>query len=234
MFAASIVGFKKSGKTTLCEALGAFFQKSGINAAAVKCSHHQHFDGQNTDTARLAKVYSSVAGLLPDQTALFWNKRRYIPDLIPLLDAEGLIVEGGKQLGWLPRILLLHSPEEAKELTPELALCTFGEVTVPGLPAVKDVAALGQLIQEKGFALPGLDCGECGRPDCAGLARDIVAGKASPKACKSRRRRSSIYVNGVPLAMNQFVLDIITGGMVGMLQELKGYAPGTIEIKIEN
>jgi electron transport complex protein RnfB len=32
--------------------------------------------------------------------------------------------------------------------------------------------------------LPGYNCGSCGRPGCAGLAADIVAGKASPTSCK--------------------------------------------------
>ena len=82
--------------------------------------------------------------------------------------------------------------------------------------------------------LPGLDCGDCGRADCAGLARDIVAGKATPESCRARHPECSISVNGVPLSMNRFVFNILSGGILGMLKELKGFAPGTVEIKIEN
>ena len=75
MFAAAVVGFKKSGKTTLCEALGRVFQEQGLNVAAVKCSHHERLDGPGTDTERLAKVYAATAAVLPGQAAVFWNRK---------------------------------------------------------------------------------------------------------------------------------------------------------------
>lgn len=234
MFAAAVTGFKKSGKTTLCESLGQTFQGLGLQVSAVKCSHHEQLDAPETDTARLSRVYASVAAVLPQQAALFWNRRRYVPDLLPLMDGDGLIVEGGKQLGWLPRVLVLREPAEAAELRPELALCTFGPVQAEGLPAVEDLAELAALIRDKGFALPGLDCGDCGRKDCAGLAADIVAGKATAETCQARKASCSVTVNGQPLAMNHFVSQIISGGVMGMLQGLKGFAPGTIEISITN
>jgi len=234
MFAASVVGFKKSGKTTLCESLGRHFQQAGIQVAAVKCSHHDSLDAPGTDTQRLASVYSSVGAVLPGQAAVFWNRRRYVPDLLPLLDGQGLIVEGGKTLGWLPRVLLLREPAEAAELRPELALCTFGPVATEGLPSVQDIPQLAALIQEKGFALPGLDCGDCGREDCAGLAADILAGKATPETCQARKPEFAISVNGQPLAMNGFVRDLIAGSIMGMLGQLKGFGPGDVEISIRH
>lgn len=234
MFAAAVVGFKNSGKTTLCEQIGQALKGLNVKAAAIKCSHHDQLDAPSTDTGRLALVYETVGAVLPDKAAMFWNKKRYIPDLIPIMEAQGLIVEGGKSLGWLPRILVLRSPEEAEELDKGLALCTFGEITSPGVPAVTDIEELTKLVMERGFALPGLDCGDCGREDCASLARDIVAGKATPDACRSRTPSCSIKVNGVPLGMNHFVKDIISSGILGMLKELKGFAPGTVEISIEN
>lgn len=232
MFAAAVVGYKKSGKTTLCEALGRHFQQAGLQVAAVKCSHHDALDAPGTDTERLGKVYASVAAVLPGQAAVFWNRRRYVPDLLPLLDAQGLIVEGCKQLGWLPRVLVLRDPAEAAELRPELALCTYGPVTTDSLPAVQDVDELAALIKDKGFALPGLDCGDCGRDDCAALAADILAGKATPETCQARKPEFSINVNGQPLAMNGFVRDMIAGGIMGMLGQLKGFGPGNVEISI--
>lgn len=234
MFAAAITGFKKSGKTTLCESLGQAFQTMGLQVSAVKCSHHEQLDAPQTDTERLSRVYASVAAVLPGQAAVFWNRKRYVPDLLPLLDGDGLVIEGGKQLGWLPRVLVLREPSEAAGLRPELALCTFGPVRAEGLSAVDDVAELAALIRDKGFALPGLDCGDCGRDDCAGLAADIVAGKATPETCQARASTCSVTVNGQPLAMNHFVSSIISGGILGMLQGLKGFAPGAIEISIKN
>ncbi|MEI3478150.1 MAG: hypothetical protein V8Q84_02535 [Bilophila sp.] len=97
--------------------------------------------------------------------------------MVPLLDADILLVEGGKAIGWLPRILCLRTtpelltalPEGCKALRPELALATYGDNTLSGLPSftAEDLDALADLIVERAFLLPGLDCGACGEGDCA-------------------------------------------------------------------
>lgn len=231
MIAVNIVGYKKSGKTTLAVALAEALSARGLRVAGAKFSHHP-LDKAETDTARLAAVCTVVAGLGPDETSLFWTRRRHLTDLLPLLSADVLVVEGGKSLGFLPRILVLREPAEATGLSPELALASFGEVIAPGLPHFTDVAALAELVATRGFTLPGLDCGTCGRPDCHTLAAEIVAGTASPTDCKARGEGLSVTVNGAPLGLNPFVGRVMAGSIRGMLSELKGYAPGEIVIKI--
>ena len=235
MIAVNLVGYKKSGKTTLALALGAEFKRRAIKAAAVKCTHHDSFDAPATDTARLREAYGAAVGLASNETAIFWSSKRYAPDLMPLLDAEVVVVEGGKTLGWLPRILLPKTLDEAAdpELSPELALATWGEGAAPGLPAITDIAALADLILSKGFALPGLDCEACGRPDCRTLVAEIVAGKASPLDCKAANPEVRVTVNGYVLPMNDFVQRIFGAAVRGMLSECKGYVAGEIEIKMQ-
>lgn len=232
MRAVNLVGFKKSGKTTLALSLAAEFKRRGIKAAVAKCTHNPALDRGDTDSDRLFAAYGQCAALAGAETQITWNSPRYLADLLPLLNCEVLVVEGCKPLAWLPRIILPRSPEEAAELAPELALGTYGPVEIPGLIRLADPAAVAEAVLERGFALPGLDCGSCGRTDCRGLARDIVAGKAAPKDCQARRADMKITVNGTELALSPFVADILSGGILGMLRTLKGFTPGKVNISI--
>ena len=104
MKAVSIVGPKNTGKTTLGLKLAKHFKQSGLTVAAAKFSHHG-FDWQDTDTTEYARICDAVAGLGPSETFVHWTDHRFLPDILPLLTADVLIVEGGKKLGFLPRIL---------------------------------------------------------------------------------------------------------------------------------
>jgi molybdopterin-guanine dinucleotide biosynthesis protein B len=206
----------------LCKCLKA----RGLKVAAAKFTSHG-FDRENTDTSRLLEVCDAVAGISDAETAIFWNGKRFLPDITPLMNADVLVVEGGKTLHWLPRVLLLNDPSEAAELSNGLALATFGEVKAEGLKAITDIEDLADLVQKRGFALPGLDCGACGREDCHGLASEIVAGEAKVSDCSASAAEVNISVNGTRLALNPFVEGIITGAVRGMLTSLKGYVPGS-------
>ena len=232
MFAVNLAGFKKSGKTTLALELGAELARRGVPAAAAKFTHHPGLDRGQADSDRLFAVYGQCAALAAGEAQVSWDSKRYLADLLPLLDRQALVVEGGKSLGWLPRIILPRTPEEVAELSPDLALGTFGPVEVPGLPRLADAAAVADVLLARGFALPGLDCASCGRPDCRGLARDIVAGRATPADCRARRADLKVVVNGAEMALSPFVADILAGGILGMLRTLKGFAPGPVEISI--
>jgi electron transport complex protein RnfB len=60
--------------------------------------------------------------------------------------------------------------------------------------------------------LPGLNCGACGYPGCAGLAQALVDGKEQPVACKpskaDARERITAYlttgedIKAIPAAQN--------------------------------
>lgn len=230
--ALSLVGYKKSGKTTLMLDLIRGLKKRDITVSAAKFSHHS-FDRHDTDTDRISAEVTDLAGLTENETFFYWSGKKYLPDLIPLMAGDILLVEGGKNLGWLPRVLVLKHPEDAAKLDNGLALATWGEVRTDYLPHVDNVDDLILLLNDKGFLLPGLDCGTCGHETCAGLAAKIVSGMAGPEDCSARGTRLEINVNGKTLGMNPFVERIISRSILGMLSELKGYSPGRVDIKIE-
>ncbi len=231
--AVNIVGFKKSGKTTLTVALAKELKAMGYTVAGVKCTHNT-FDKPGTDTWQIAKVCDQVIGLSPEESTMSWSKKKYLPDLLPLLQADIVLVEGGKTLTWLPRILVLRSPEEAEELDNGLALGTFGEITAPDLRSFTSLEELAKEVLARGFILAGLDCETCGRPDCLTLAREIVRGEATPKDCKAFHTGMKITVNGHPLPMKSFVEDMIEGSLKAQLATLKGYVPGsTVKITLK-
>ena len=231
----SIVGFKQSGKTTALGMLADVLESRGLRLGIAKFTHHK-LDMPGTDTAWLMKPERTVVGLGAEEAALFWSHKRHLPDLLPLMPADMLLIEGGKRLGWLPRILCLKEAGDASALMPELALATYGEISLPSLPhfTPESLDSLADLITKRAFVLPGLDCGECGFTGCAGLAARIVAGNAGVKDCKASASPLEITVNGQPIALNPFTTSIILGSVRGMLATLKGYAPGNeVEMKFK-
>lgn len=221
----SVVGFKKSGKTTLMLELARELTARGKKVGAVKFTHHG-LDKSDTDTARFAGECASVAGIGPREVSLHWNAARQLQDVLPLLGADIILVEGGKSLTWLPRIVVLGTDEEEASLDNGLALASWGPGGLPGLRRAESVAELASLVEDRGFALPGLDCGGCGRASCLELAREIVAGKVTPKACLALRPKLRVVVGGQQLSLNPFIDRLVTATLRGLLTELKGNIPG--------
>ncbi len=234
MKAISIVGPKNSGKTTLGLKLAEYFKSKGLSVAAAKFSHHG-FDWKDTDTTEYAKTCDVVAGLGPDETFVHWTDQRFLPDLLPLLSSDVLIVEGGKSMGYLPRILCLNGDlaDGTDWLLPELAIASYGEKTVDGVAPLESIEELAEAVLEKGFFLPGMDCETCGRPDCKTLATEIVKGTTTTKACLAMHNSIKVDINGAPIGMKDFVEDIISASIREMLRTLKGYSPGKATIKLD-
>jgi molybdopterin-guanine dinucleotide biosynthesis protein B len=228
-----ILGFKKSGKTTLCEALVKHLAGIGCTPCALKCTHNPGLDKEDTDTDRFLPHCRAVGAIAGRESAIFWNAPRDVADMVALLTGDVLVMEGGREHAIAPRVLVLHDAAEAEKLSePGLVLGVFGPIRVPGLPHIETVEALAGLVLEKGFVLPGLDCGACGRENCGGLAADILAGRATPDDCATRMATMTVAVGGRPLPLNPFVERILTSGVRGLLAELKGFGPGPIEIRI--
>lgn len=233
MQAVALIGNKKSGKTTLMLDLIEQLKISGLRVAAAKFTQHS-LDREGSDTERLARSAHCVVGLGKGQSSIVWNAASALADLLPLLDSDILVVEGGRQLHWLPRVILPRSPEEAETLAEGLALAVWSDsVILPGIPSFQDPSALAGHIQRRAFLLPGLDCQACGFESCGQLAERILAGEAKPGDCQAVNQELVITVNGQEIPLNPFVRSIIAGSITGMLSSLKGFSPGSIDIHME-
>ncbi|WP_147821227.1 molybdopterin-guanine dinucleotide biosynthesis protein MobB [Salidesulfovibrio onnuriiensis] len=234
MRAISIIGPKKSGKTTLGVRLAEELRCRGLRVAAAKSTHHG-FDGQDTDTTQYAEHCTGVVGLGPEESFVRWPENKGLTNMLPFVDADILLVEGMKQAGWLPRILVLDAiPQEGLEwLGPELAVAVYGNLDIKGIPPVETVQELADIVEKKAFMLPGLDCGACGRTDCRSLAAAIVADEAKIEDCTSLGADLSVEINGVKLGINPFVQDFTAAAIRALLRQLKGYAPGQAVIKLD-
>ena len=244
MRAVSIVGFKHAGKSALTALLAGALERRGLRVAVAKHTH-SGLDKPDTDSARLRAPGRSVLALAGEECALFYGEKRSLADMLPLMQADILLVEGGKELGRLPRILCLRAPGEAEtdereKLDRGLAFAVWGRAAAPGLPyfpgepGVENEAleALAALTEERAFLLPGLDCAACGRENCASLAAEIVAGKADPKDCAALHSEVEARINGQPLALNPFAARVVAGALRGMLREMKGFAHGELSLKM--
>ncbi|OEU67018.1 MAG: molybdopterin-guanine dinucleotide biosynthesis protein MobB [Desulfovibrio sp. S3730MH75] len=233
MKAIAIVGKKKTGKTTLGLALAKHFADKGMKVGVIKHSHHGFDEAEGTDTQQYKKVASCVAAYSPTQSFVSWNKEKPLQDLLPLLDADVIIMEGGNKLGWMPRIITVREDADEKEFFPELALAQIPACTKDNPPSAAEIKRLAELVMDKGFLLPGLNCGACGRELCREFAADINAGKATRGGCKATSGKMDVTCNGMPLALNPFVSDILSAGISAMLGQLKGYTPGDLNITIK-
>lgn len=227
MRAVNITGWKDSGKTGLTTRLTASLQAMGLNTCAVKLGH-QPPARTGSDTDRLLEQTSTVVFSGGGETLLHSRTELSLTAIVGLLEQFGtfdvLVVEGGKALTTLPRIIVGSEAPQA-ELQPQLALATIADAHQ------LDDDALAQLTQQvatQGFLLPGLDCGSCGRDDCASLSHDIVAGQATPEACNCLQADDSpvrLTANGVPVSLNPFTAQMLAGGVRGMAAALKGCTP---------
>lgn len=233
MRAVLLAGYKDSGKTELATSLCHRLREMGIRVAVAKFSHHT-LDRTSSDTQRLAQVADGTIAFDPETTSLTLPGQRSLQDFLPLVSAQVLIVEGGKHLGCLPRIILPRKGDSRPELDQDLALGQWSASPVSGLTELADSAQAAQLILERGFLLPDLDCGGCGREDCYELAREIVAGEAAVSECTALSPQGiEITVNGETIPLNPFVRNLIQNTLMGILSSLKGGSTGQVEIRFD-
>lgn len=239
-----IIGYQNSGKTTLVRALARELASRGHEVAVVKHLSHP-LDLPGKDTTVLGEVAGQVGFIAPRTSGIFWNRALSLEDLIPYLEADLVLVEGFKRERTFPKIVCLRGEPDDRELFDGLAICAvepieqvealdvpeLGELGVP-LLGREEVGRMADLVEQKAFKLPRLDCGGCGHECCYDLAREIVAGTSRAEDCVSLEPDTEIRVDGQPLPMNPFIAKLVRGAIVGMLSSLKGFKQGRIEIRL--
>jgi molybdopterin-guanine dinucleotide biosynthesis protein B len=236
-----IVGYKNSGKTTLARTLARELTGRGHEVAVIKHSSHS-LDLPGKDTAVLGEAAGQVGFISPGESAVFWKKSLSLENVLPYLEADIVLVEGFKNEKTFPKIVCLRGApddterDQSEGLFDGLAICAVGPADQMGGVAVPlfsrdDVGLTADLVEEKAFKLPNLDCGGCGRETCYDLAREIVAESGSVEDCVSLHPTTEVKVDGQPLPMNPFISGIVRSTILGMLSPLKGFKKGKVEIK---
>ncbi len=247
-----IIGYKNSGKTTLTHALARELTGRGHEVAVIKHSSH-HLDLPGKDTTALAEAVGQVGFISPQESGIFWKKSLSLENIIPYLEAEFILVEGFKAEKTFPKIVCLRGEPDDRDLFDGLAICAVGladqmeQATGPSFDRTSpssveaprtlllgrdEVGKIADLVEEKAFKLPNLDCGGCGHERCYDMAREIVAGTGSVGDCTSLQPATEIRIDGRPMPMNPFISSIVRGTILGMLSPLKGFKKGKIEISI--
>ncbi len=231
-----IVGYKDSGKTTLTHALVRELTRRGHEVAVIKHTSHR-LDLPGKDTATLGEAVSRVGFISPQESGVFWKKPLSLENIIPYLEADILLIEGFKAEKTFPKIICLRGELDDQDLFDGLAICAVGpaseacELDVPHL-SLDEIGKIADLVEEKAFKLPNLDCGSCGFETCYELAREIVKGNRDVEDCVSLQPMTEVRIDGELMPMNPFISDIVRGTILGMLSPLKGFKKGKIEIRI--
>lgn len=240
MKAIGIVGYKKSGKTTLLLKLAEELTGRGYQVAAIK-HISEDIDIANSDTAKYKDYLSQVAAITTKESVLFLRNNRSLEEIIKFLDVDIILIEGFKKEKTFPKIICLRKETEKSELFDGLQLCTASifspntncDFSTFNILKTEDIKKIADIVIEKSFKLPNLNCGACGYQDCYGLAQEIVQGNKAIDDCPSLEPSTLVKVNGKIISMNPFISKIVKNTIIGLLSPLKGFIKGDIEIKIK-
>ena len=234
MKAVGVVGYKKSGKTTLVMRLSQELSEMGYSVAILK-----HVSGAidfpHTDTSKFRAHAAFVSAISPKESEIIVKGKKHIEDILTYVDCDIVLIEGFKEEKTFPKIVCVLQPDDEKKLCNGLELCTAGfnkniaEFSIENDDHIKKMAAI---VSKKSFKLPNLNCGHCGYESCFELAKEIVKGKKSIANCVSLNPPISIKVDGAEFPLNPFMSNLFKNSFSAMLSSLKGFKKGRIEIEI--
>lgn len=235
-----ITGYKKSGKTTLILKLSDELLKRGYKVAVIK-HINGNIDQVNTDTSKYKEVLTQVAAITSKDSVIFLKNKKNLEEIMKYFEADIILIEGFKREKTFPKIVCLRKESEKAELFDGLQLCTVGFVPKDvnsnifdfNILIDEDIKEIANIVVEKSFKLPNLNCGECGYKDCYGLAQEIVKGNKTLDDCSPLEPSTLVKVNGEIISMNPFISKIVKNTIIGLLSSLKGFIKGDIEIKIK-
>lgn len=237
-----IIGYKKSGKTFFITKLAKFLKDKGLKVSILK-SIHGGISDKSTDTGKFLGVSDAVAAITQNGSNFYIKDFVDFDKVLSLIDGDITLVEGFKSRTDYPRILLFRTEKEIESLSNGLELAYASLDNYEGkykpfypiseidryLPEIAD------LILDKSFKLPGIDCGSCGFPTCHMLGQEILKGNKSISDCTvlSAKKDVVLKVDGKVVPLMPFVEDIIKNMTIEALSTLKGIDGKTISLTIK-
>lgn len=154
-----IVGWKKSGKTTLVEKLIAEFTRRGLKVASVKHAHHNfQIDDAATDSARHRRAGAAQVAIVSSRRWAVVTELRDTPepnlhDVLNTLEPCDLVLVEGYKTAPIPKIEARRregraGPPLAGEHPMIVAIASDHEVTDSSLPrfSLDDIPSIADFI----------------------------------------------------------------------------------------
>lgn len=134
-----VVGYKKSGKTTLvCELINQYTAQ-GLRVGSAKHDAHQlRFDGTGTDTWKHCQAGSQITAVTSaDQTVIFKQTSSQLQDLIQWMNEMDLVIVEGFKHEPYPKVVMIKHDEDKRlltELTHVIAVVSWIPLEDMGVP----------------------------------------------------------------------------------------------------
>ena len=234
MRAVGIVGYKKSGKTTLIIKLSQELSAMGYRVGVLK-HVSSTIDLPDNDTSKFSLYVPFVSAVSSKNSEVILKGKKRIEEILAFFEGDIVVVEGFKEEKSFPKVVCVREKEEEKELFDGLQLCTASlKEGISDFHIANDehIAQMASLIAEKTFKLPSLDCGHCGYESCYELAKEIVRGEKTIDTCVSLNPPISVRIDGNMVPLNPFTSQLIKNIILAMASSLRGFKKGTIEIEI--
>lgn len=243
----SVAGYSKSGKTTTVSSLINTLKKRGYRVAAIKDIHFAEFtmEREGSDSWKFQREGAEAVfarGL--NETYLIRPKQLTLTEMLELLEAEWVIVEGMKKEP-LPKIICAESEEQLAELVDENVIAVSGKISnrlkdYDGKPVINsntEPERLADLVEQKVFTVLPMAkddcCQKCGI-SCYEIVGEILAGKRKRQDCLTDHNQVlTLHINGKEITMVPFVQNVFRDLIVAFISNLHGYNKGKVEITLE-
>jgi molybdopterin-guanine dinucleotide biosynthesis protein B len=180
--AVGIIGYKKSGKTTLGVRLAKELADMGHRVGVVKHASCAIVFAE-ADTSKYRPYASVISATSPGDTEVILRGERSIEEILSYYECDIVLIEGFKREKTFPKIVCLRQAEEKQELFDGLELFTASfkkEISDYDIMDDSHLRAMARTLEKA--SLPKHDCGLCGHKTCLELAR-TVRGKATIEKC---------------------------------------------------
>lgn len=226
-----VVGFSGAGQKRLMTELSQELRRRTYQVAVVEC-----VAGLNDDTVTKTDITDNwsraVVTCFPDKSVFSFGQSMSLDDVLAHLDVDYALINGFQEDKSYPRIVMMDDPSKEKESFDGLEIACYGKAQPSRLPMTQNITQLVDIIEEKSFKLPNLNCEACGFESCYAFAKEMIKGNRPLDDCVSLNPKVTIEIDGTSLPMNPFISGIVEKTIRALVSSFKGYKKGPIKVTI--
>ncbi|MGP3667063.1 MAG: molybdopterin-guanine dinucleotide biosynthesis protein B [Candidatus Bathyarchaeota archaeon] len=250
--AIAIFGRKKSGKTSLIEAIIKRLTDKGFNVCYVKHIPHPDFtmDKEGKDSWRAAKAGAKIVICIsPKEISIiekgsecnnsFKNLTNLVGKIVIEENIDFLIFEGFRRFlkndEEMPKLIIINEENELKFIEGfKNVLGVIGPETLQIKEGYKilsfnAIEEILEILEEKAkfFSIlkrhPKLDCGLCEFKNCFEHAKAVYEGRTNMNSCVALVEGVAIVkIDGKRIPLNKFTSEVVKRTILGLVSTLKG------------